>query len=79
MNKRKWEIWTYDFPEKGPHPVVVISHPDRCVGGKVLNVLFSAYWRRIDPNVPGVHESSDPFHSFTEGSSGRPYRESESS
>ena len=40
MSKQKWDIWTYDFPHKGPHPVVLLSHPDRCARGKVVNVLF---------------------------------------
>lgn len=46
MSKRKWDIWTFDFPEKGPHPVVLISHPDRCERGKVLNVLYCTSQRQ---------------------------------
>ena len=47
MSKQKWEIWTYDFPHKGPHPVVIISHPDRCARGKVLNVLYCTSQRQL--------------------------------
>src|SRR5688572_5365801 len=52
MNKRKWEIWTYDFPEKGPHPVVIISHPDRCARGKVLNVPYCTSQRQARVTQP---------------------------
>jgi mRNA-degrading endonuclease toxin of MazEF toxin-antitoxin module len=46
MNKHKWDIWTFDFPDKGPHPVVLISHHDRCDRGKVVNVLFCTSQRQ---------------------------------
>ena len=54
MNKRKWEIWTFDFPDKGPHPVVLISHPDRCARGKVLNALYCTSQRQA--RQPQSHE-----------------------
>jgi mRNA-degrading endonuclease toxin of MazEF toxin-antitoxin module len=46
MNKRKWEIWMYDFPVKGLHPVVVISHSDRCQRSSLLNVLYCTSQRQ---------------------------------
>ena len=46
MSKRKWEIWSFDFPGKGIHPVVLISHPDRCEQGEVLNVLYCTSQRQ---------------------------------
>ena len=46
MSKQKWDIWTYDFPKKGPHPVVIISHPDRCVRAKVVKVLYCTSQRQ---------------------------------
>jgi mRNA-degrading endonuclease toxin of MazEF toxin-antitoxin module len=46
MNKRKWEVWTFDFPGKGPHPVVLISHPDRCERGAIVNVLYCTSQRQ---------------------------------
>ncbi|MBI4661041.1 MAG: type II toxin-antitoxin system PemK/MazF family toxin [Verrucomicrobia bacterium] len=52
MNQRKWDIWTYDFPQKGPHPVVLISHPDRCASGKVVNVLYCTSQRQQRPAQP---------------------------
>ena len=54
MSKQKWDIWTYDFPQKGPHPVVLLSHPDRCARGKVVNVLYCASQRQERP--PQSHE-----------------------
>jgi mRNA-degrading endonuclease toxin of MazEF toxin-antitoxin module len=44
--KDQFEIWEYDFLVKGPHPVVLISHPDRCANSKVLNVLFCTSQRQ---------------------------------
>lgn len=52
MNKRKWEVWTFDFPEKGPHPVVLISHPDRCERGATINVLYCTSQRQSRPAKP---------------------------
>jgi mRNA-degrading endonuclease toxin of MazEF toxin-antitoxin module len=49
MNKRKWEIWMYDFPIKGPHPVVIISHPDRCQKSPLVNVLYCTSQRQSRP------------------------------
>ena len=49
MSKQKWDIWTYDFPQKGPHPVVLLSHPDRCARGKVVNVLYCTSQRQARP------------------------------
>jgi mRNA-degrading endonuclease toxin of MazEF toxin-antitoxin module len=46
MSKKKWEIWTYDFPVKGPHPVVLISHADRCQRSSLVNVLFCTSQRQ---------------------------------
>jgi len=44
--KDQFEIWDYNFPGKGLHPVVLISHPDRCAHSKVLNVLFCTSQRQ---------------------------------
>jgi mRNA-degrading endonuclease toxin of MazEF toxin-antitoxin module len=46
MTKSKWEVWTLDFPGKGPHPVVLISHPDRCARGAAINGLFCTSQRQ---------------------------------
>ena len=37
---KQWDIWTCDFAEAGPHPAVVISHPDRVSRAPLVNVLI---------------------------------------
>jgi len=49
MTKRKWEIWSFDFPGKGVHPVILISHPDRCERGDVINVLYCTSQKQSRP------------------------------
>jgi mRNA-degrading endonuclease toxin of MazEF toxin-antitoxin module len=44
--KAQFEIWEYNFPIKGPHPVVLISPPDRCAHAKHVNVLFCTSQRQ---------------------------------
>ena len=44
--KDQFEVWEYNFPVKGPHPVVRISHPDRCAHSKFVNVLFCTSQRQ---------------------------------
>jgi hypothetical protein len=45
----QFEIWDYNFPNKGLHPVVLISHPDRCARAKHVNVLFCTSQRQSRP------------------------------
>jgi hypothetical protein len=26
---KQWDIWTCDFADAGPHPAIIVSHPDR--------------------------------------------------
>ena len=44
--KDQFEVWDFNFPVKGAHPVVLISHPDRCAHAKTLNVLFCTSQRQ---------------------------------
>ena len=44
--KAQFEVWDCNFPKKGLHPVVLISHPDRCARAQVLNVLFCTSQRQ---------------------------------
>ena len=37
---KPWDIYTYDFGEAGPHPAVIVSHPDRVAKAEWVNVLF---------------------------------------
>jgi len=42
---KQWEIWTFDFDEAGPHPVVIVSHPDRVARAPLVNVLIGSSQR----------------------------------
>lgn len=44
--KDQFEVWRFDFPDKGEHPVVLISHPDRCARGALVNVLYCTSQRQ---------------------------------
>jgi mRNA-degrading endonuclease toxin of MazEF toxin-antitoxin module len=44
--KTQFDVWDCNFPEKGLHPVVLISHPDRCARAQALNVLFCTSQRQ---------------------------------
>ena len=37
---KAWDIYTYDFPEAGSHPAVIVSHPDRAARAAWVNVLL---------------------------------------
>jgi hypothetical protein len=49
--KTQFEIWRFNFPEKGEHSVVLITHPDLCARG-VLNVLYCTSQRQSRPPKP---------------------------
>jgi mRNA-degrading endonuclease toxin of MazEF toxin-antitoxin module len=40
-----WEVWTFDFPEAGAHPAVIISHPDRVANAAFVNLLICSSQR----------------------------------
>jgi mRNA-degrading endonuclease toxin of MazEF toxin-antitoxin module len=46
---KPWEIWTCDFGEAGPHPAVVVSHPDRVERAPLVNVLIGSSQRASRP------------------------------
>ena len=50
--KDQFDIWDYNFPVKGLHPVVLISHPDRCARAKHVNVLFCTSQRQSRQPYP---------------------------
>jgi hypothetical protein len=50
--KAQFEIWEYDFPLKGLHPVVLISPPDRCARAKQVNILFCTSQRQSRQRYP---------------------------
>src|SRR4029450_3407156 len=37
---KQWDIWTCDFAGAGPHPAVIVSHPDRVARAPLVNVLL---------------------------------------
>ena len=39
---KPWEIWTCDFADAGPHPAVIVSHPDRVARAPLVNVLIGS-------------------------------------
>ena len=42
----QFDVWRFNFPDKGEHPVVLISHPDICARAAVVNVLFCTSQRQ---------------------------------
>ena len=44
--KDQFDIWRYEFPERGEHSVVLISHPDICASAKRVNVLYCTSQRQ---------------------------------
>ena len=44
--KDQFEVWRFNFPNKGEHPVVLISHPDICARATVVNVLYCTSQRQ---------------------------------
>jgi mRNA-degrading endonuclease toxin of MazEF toxin-antitoxin module len=46
---KQWDIWTCDFAEAGPHPAVIVSHPDRVARASLVNVLLGSSQRASRP------------------------------
>ncbi len=44
--RTQFEVWDCNFPKKGVHPCVLISHPDRGARAEVVNVLFCTSQRQ---------------------------------
>lgn len=44
--KDQFDIWRFNFEDKGEHSVVLISHPDRCARGTLVNVLYCTSQRQ---------------------------------
>jgi mRNA-degrading endonuclease toxin of MazEF toxin-antitoxin module len=49
--KKQFDVWRFDFPKKGEHPVIIISHDDFCAGA-VINVLYCTSQRQNRPAHP---------------------------
>lgn len=50
--KTQFDVWRFNFPKRGEHPVVLISHPDRCARSEVVNVLYCTSQRQGRPPKP---------------------------
>ena len=46
---KAWDIYTYDFAGAGPHPAVIVSHPDRVAHAEWVNVLICTTQRAARP------------------------------
>jgi mRNA-degrading endonuclease toxin of MazEF toxin-antitoxin module len=46
---KQWDIWTCDFAEAGPHPAIIVSHPDRVTRAPLVNVLIGSSQRANRP------------------------------
>ena len=42
---KQWDVWTCDFAEAGPHPAVIVSHPDRVERALLVNILIGSSQR----------------------------------
>ena len=50
--KDQFDIWRFDFPGKGEHSVILISHPDVCARASFVNVLYCTSQRQSRPPKP---------------------------
>ena len=46
---KQCDIWTCDFTDAGPHPAVIVSHPDRVARAPLVNVLIGSSQRATRP------------------------------
>jgi mRNA-degrading endonuclease toxin of MazEF toxin-antitoxin module len=46
---KQWDIWTCDFADAGPHPAVIVSHPDRVARAPLVNVLICSSQKASRP------------------------------
>lgn len=53
-SKNQFDIWRFNFPERGGHPVVLISHPNLCANAAFVNVLYCTSQRQS--RQPKNHE-----------------------
>jgi len=49
--KAPFEVWRFNFPGKGEHPVVLIAHTDFCAQS-IVNVLYCTSQRQNRPPKP---------------------------
>jgi len=51
---KSWDIYNCDFAGAGPHPAVIVSHPDRVTNAEWVNVLICTTQRAA--RTPKEHE-----------------------
>lgn len=51
---KPWEIYTWDFPDAGPHPAVILSTDERLKAKENVNVLLCSSQRAT--RSPKLHE-----------------------
>ena len=44
--KNQFDVWRFNFPDKGEHPVVLVSHPSLCASASVVNALYCTSQRQ---------------------------------
>lgn len=44
--KDPFDIWRFNFPDRGEHSVVLISHPDVCARSAYVNALYCTSQRQ---------------------------------
>lgn len=44
--KDQFDIWRFNFPDRGEHSVVLISHPDVCARSAYVNTLYCTSQRQ---------------------------------
>lgn len=49
--KQQFDVWRFNFPGRGEHPVIIMSHDDFCAGA-VINVLYCTSQRQSRPPKP---------------------------
>ena len=49
--KAQFDVWRFNFPNKGEHPVVIVSHTDLCAQS-IVNVLYCTSQRQSRPPKP---------------------------
>ncbi len=52
---KQWEIFTFEFPQAGSHPAVIVSHPATVANKQYVNILYCSSQRATRrPEPPEV-------------------------
>jgi len=46
---KQWDVRTCNFADAGPHPAVIVSHPDRVARAPLVNALIGSSQRASRP------------------------------